>query len=57
MNLDAYKKSSDFYYHTGILKKVPRIEVGEWTETRFVDEVLKEIGIYARSDPPGRLPR
>ena len=54
MNLDAYKKSSDFYYQIGTLEKVPRIEVGEWTETRFVDEVLKEIGTYAKSDPTGR---
>jgi hypothetical protein len=54
MNLDAYKKSSDFYYQTGTLEKVPRIEVGEWTETRFVDEVLKEIGVYAKFDSPGR---
>ena len=54
MNLDAYKKSSDFYYQAGTLEKVPRIEVGEWTETRFVDEVLKEIGVYAKFDSPGR---
>ena len=54
MNLDAYKKSSDFYYQVGTLEKVPRIEVGEWTETRFVDDVLKEIGVYAKFDSPGR---
>ena len=54
MNLDAYKKSSDFYYQAGTLEKVPRIEVSEWTETRFVDDVLKEIGVYAKFDSPGR---
>jgi NitT/TauT family transport system substrate-binding protein len=54
INLDAYKKSSDFYYQTGTLEKTPKIEVGEWAETRFVDEVLKEIGTYAKFDPPGR---
>ena len=26
MNLDAYKKSSDFFYQTGMLEKVPKIE-------------------------------
>jgi NitT/TauT family transport system substrate-binding protein len=57
MNLDAYKKSADFFYKSGILEKVPRVEVGEWTETRFVDDVLKEIGVYAKSDPPGRTLR
>src|SRR5206468_5863190 len=57
MNLDAYKKSADFYYQAGTLEKAPRIEVGEWAETRFVDEVLKEIGVYAKFDSPGRSPR
>jgi hypothetical protein len=54
MNLEAYKKSADFYYQAGTLEKAPRIEVGEWAETRFVDEVLKEIGVYAKFDSPGR---
>jgi hypothetical protein len=57
MNLEAYKKSADFYYQAGTLEKAPRIEVGEWADTRFVDGVLKEIGTYANFDPPGRLPR
>jgi hypothetical protein len=54
MNLEAYKKSSDFYSQAVTLDKVPRIEVSEWAETRFVDEVLKEIGVYAKFDSPGR---
>jgi NitT/TauT family transport system substrate-binding protein len=57
MNLDAYKKSSDFFYQSGILEKVPRVEASEWTEPRFVDDVLKEIGVSAKSDPPGRALR
>jgi NitT/TauT family transport system substrate-binding protein len=57
MNLDAYKKSADFFYQTGTLEKVPKIDVGEWAETRFVDDVLKEIGVYAKSDPLGRTLR
>ena len=54
MNLDAYKKSADFFYQTGTLEKAPRIEVGEWAETRFVDGVLKDIGTFAKFDSPGR---
>ncbi len=54
MNLDAYKKSAEFFYQTGILDKVPRIEVSEWADTRFVDRVLKEIGVSAKADPVGR---
>lgn len=54
MNLDAYKKSADFFYGSGTLEKVPRIEVGEWADTRFVDDVLKEIGAYGKFDSPAR---
>jgi len=57
MNLDAYKKSSEFFYQAGILDKVPRIEVVEWADTRFVDDVLREIGVYPKSDAPGRALR
>lgn len=57
LNLDAYKKSAEFYYQSGTLDKVPKIEVNEWTETRFVDDVLKEIGVNSRFDPPGRTIR
>jgi NitT/TauT family transport system substrate-binding protein len=54
MNLDIYKKSSEFFYQAGILDKVPRVEVSEWADTRFLDDVLKEIGVYAKFDAPGR---
>lgn len=57
MNLDAYRKSAEFFYQAGVLEKVPKIEVGEWTETRFVDAVLKEIGVYEKFDSPGRALR
>jgi NitT/TauT family transport system substrate-binding protein len=57
MNLDAYKKSADFFYQAATLEKVPKIEVTDWTETRFVDDVLKEIGAYGKFDPPGRALR
>ncbi len=54
MNLDAYKRSSDFFYQAGLLDKVPRIEVADWADTRIVDNVLKEIGVSAKADPIGR---
>ena len=57
MNLETYKKSADFFYQAGILEKVPRIEVGEWTDTRFVDGVVREIGVNAKLDPTGRTAR
>ena len=57
MNLEAYKKSSDFFYQAGILDKVPRIEVAEWADARFVDGVLREIGVSAKGDPTGRVSR
>ena len=57
MNLDAYKRSADFFYQAGMLEKVPKIEVTEWTETRFADQVLKEIGVYNKFDAPGRALR
>ena len=57
MNLDAYKKTADFYYQTAAFEKVPRIEVNEWTDTRFLDDVLKDLGVNAKFDPPGRTIR
>ena len=57
MNLDVYRKSSDFFYQVGMLEKVPKIEVAEWADTRFVDGVLKEIGVNANADPIGRTVR
>jgi NitT/TauT family transport system substrate-binding protein len=57
LNLDAYKKSGDFFYQSGSLDRVPKIDVAEWTETRFVDDVLKEIGVFGNFDRPGRAAR
>ena len=54
MHLEAYKKTAEFFYQTGALEKVPKIEVSDWTDTRFVDDVLKDIGSYEKFDPPGR---
>ena len=54
INLETYKKSADFFYQSGILDKVPRIEVAEWADPRFVDGVLREIGVHANADPIGR---
>jgi NitT/TauT family transport system substrate-binding protein len=54
INLEAYRKTAEFFYQAATLEKVPRIEVTEWAETRFVDDVVKEIGVYGKSDAPGR---
>jgi NitT/TauT family transport system substrate-binding protein len=54
MNLEAYKRSSDFFYQAGLLEKVPKIDVTEWADTRIIDGVLKEIGASAKADPIGR---
>jgi NitT/TauT family transport system substrate-binding protein len=54
MNLETYRKTADFYYQTAAFEKVPRIEVADWTDTRFLDDVLKENGVYPKIDPPGR---
>lgn len=53
MNLEAYKKTSEFFYQAGILDKVPRIEVMAWADPRFVDAVLRDIGVDPRADPTG----
>jgi NitT/TauT family transport system substrate-binding protein len=57
MNLDAYRKSADFFYQAGILDKVPKIEVADWADTRFLDGVLREIGVHPNADPVGRAVR
>ena len=55
MNFDAYKKSAEFFYQAGILDKAPRIDVAEWADTRFVDGVLKELGVSSKTDPVSRF--
>jgi len=54
MNLDSYKKTADFYYQTAAFEKVPKINVNQWIDTRFLDETLKDLGVYAKFDPLGR---
>ena len=54
MNLDEYQKSADFLYATDDFQGVPRIPLQEWTDARFVDAVLDELGVDATADPPGR---
>ena len=57
MNLDQYKKTAEFYYQTASFEKVPKIEVNEWTDTRFLDDVLKDLGVYSKIDALGRTIR
>jgi NitT/TauT family transport system substrate-binding protein len=55
LNLPQLQKESDFAYQTTPdLAQLPRIGTADWIETRFVDAVLKEIGIYPEFDDPGR---
>ena len=53
-NLADYQKTADFLYTTDDFKDVPKIDVAAWTDTQFVDSVLKEIGVDTKLDPPGR---
>jgi hypothetical protein len=31
----------------------PKIDIADWAETCFVDEVLRDIGVYSKFDPAG----
>lgn len=57
MNLDQYKKTSEFYYQTATFEKVPKIETSEWTDTRFLDDVLRDLGVNSKIDALGRTIR
>lgn len=54
LNLADYQKTNDYLYTTADFKDVPKIDVAAWTDTRFVDSVLKDIGVASNLDPPGR---
>jgi NitT/TauT family transport system substrate-binding protein len=54
MNLQEYQITAEFVYQSDQFKDVPRIDVRDWVDTRFVDAILKEIGVYERFDQPGR---
>ncbi|HVA23448.1 MAG TPA: ABC transporter substrate-binding protein [Chloroflexota bacterium] len=54
LNLSQYQKTSDFLYQTADFKGVPPVALSQWTDTQFADSVLREIGVDAKLDPPGR---
>jgi NitT/TauT family transport system substrate-binding protein len=54
LNVGAYQTSTDFLYDTGTFPDVPRINAGDWTDTEFVDSVLKDVGVAPNLDDPGR---
>ena len=56
VNLDDYNKVFEAWYQLPEFKDVPKTNPSDWVTTRFVDQVLKEIGLYKdRSwDDPGR---
>lgn len=57
MNLEHYEKTAAFIYQSADFKDVPKISVQDWADTRLVDGVLKEIGVYDKFDHPGRTIR
>ena len=54
INLDSYQKTADYLYGTDDFKDVPKIGLNDWTDTSFVDGVLRQIGVDNSMDPPGR---
>jgi NitT/TauT family transport system substrate-binding protein len=54
MNVARYQQTADFLYQGEEFKDVSRIQVADWADTKFVDAVLKEIGVYDKYDDPGR---
>jgi len=54
MNLEQYKKTTEFYYQTASFENVPKIDVNQWTDTRFLDDVLRQLGVNPKIDTLGR---
>jgi NitT/TauT family transport system substrate-binding protein len=55
LNLPQLQKESDFAYQTTPdLAVLPTITTTDWTDTRLVDDTLREIGVYPNRDDPGR---
>jgi NitT/TauT family transport system substrate-binding protein len=54
LNVPDYQKSTDFLYDSGTFNEAPRIGAADWTDTEFVDAVLKDLGVYPKVDDPGR---
>jgi NitT/TauT family transport system substrate-binding protein len=54
LNVGAYQTSTDFLYDTGTFPDLPRISAADWTDTEFVDSVLRDVGVTPNVDDPGR---
>ncbi|OHE53160.1 MAG: hypothetical protein A3K61_07930 [Thaumarchaeota archaeon RBG_16_49_8] len=56
INLDDYNKAFDSWYQLPEFKDVPKVTPSSWVNTQFIDQVLKEIGVYKdrNIDDPGR---
>ncbi len=55
LNLVELQREADFAYQTTPdFASLPKIGTSDWIDTRFVDAVLKDIGIYPGYDDPGR---
>jgi hypothetical protein len=57
MNLTDYETGADLLYTTSPdFAQVPRIGLSEWADSQFVDTALREVGVDASMDAPGRAP-
>jgi NitT/TauT family transport system substrate-binding protein len=54
LNLADYQRSTDFLYDSGAFDDAPHIQASDWTDTRFVDAALANLGVYRGVDDPGR---
>jgi NitT/TauT family transport system substrate-binding protein len=54
MNLNQYQRTAEFLYATDAFQGIRKADVAAWADTRFVDTVLRELGVYPGADDPGR---
>jgi NitT/TauT family transport system substrate-binding protein len=54
LNVSAYQTSTDFLYEQGTFANEPKINASDWVDTQFVDAALRQLGVYANVDDPGR---
>jgi len=54
INMPAYQTSTDFLFDQGTFGDQPRLAANDWVDTSFVDNSLRELGVYPNVDDPGR---
>jgi NitT/TauT family transport system substrate-binding protein len=56
MNLHEYTTGADLLYSTSPdFAAVPRVGLNSWADSQFVDGALRELGVDASMDAPGRV--